>query len=101
MSENSLEDKAERLSSAKTYQSPTLTKVSELIPMLLPSEPYPQCANCPNSMWYVLNRRTLRCHCQLLRAICWDTSEPNEIPLCDGIYLTDEGNTPREPPTES
>ena len=101
MNESDLENKAEELSSAKTFQSPTLSKISVLMPKLLPSEPYPQCANCPNAMWYVLDRRTLRCHCQVLRTISWDTAEPNELPLCNGIYLTEEDGMQSEPLEES
>ena len=101
MSENELENKVDELSSARTFQSPTLTKISVEMPRLLPSEPYPQCVNCPNSLWMALDQRTLRCWCQVMRVVSWDTTETHAIPLCDGIYLTDENSTLEEPQDES
>ena len=100
MNETDLDSKVDELSAPNVFQSPTLTKLSLECPQLLPPQPYPQCVNCPNSLWLAIEAGTLRCYCQAMRVISWDTNEPHEIPLCDGIYLMDGDDAQISSPNE-
>ena len=92
MNEETSPPKVEKSSSIKTFISPVLTQISTTTtsPKLLPSEPFPQCTNCPNAMWFLMDKMMLRCWCKVMNMVSWDSQNRNPLPLCDGIYQTDE-----------
>ena len=69
--------------------SPTLQKVldkSSPYHSLAPSN-NPACLNCPSALWMILDKENLQCYCRGLKSISWKTSEPIDLPMCDGMFL--------------
>lgn len=44
------------------------------------------CEACPNSVWFA-SPLELKCYCRVMFLISWSTKEPNQITLCDGVFL--------------
>ena len=47
------------------------------------------CETCPNSVWFA-SPKELKCYRQVMFLVTWTTKEPNQITLCDGIYIGQE-----------
>ena len=47
------------------------------------------CETCPNSVWFA-SPTEVKCYCRVMFLITWSTQSPNQITLCDGIYLGQE-----------
>jgi hypothetical protein len=45
------------------------------------------CERCPHAVWHVTSNE-VRAYCRVMYLVSWSTKEPNEIKLCDGIFLT-------------
>ena len=114
MSAENIEQQVEKSDGqVKIFPSPTLTEIAASLPQLLPPEPYPVCMTCPNSLWFAPDNTQLRCWCDPMKCISWDTQNQVAMPLCDGLFKTDDkeesglttgmddGQEPEEPPMES
>ncbi|MEO8630125.1 MAG: hypothetical protein ABI612_18820 [Betaproteobacteria bacterium] len=44
------------------------------------------CEACPNSVWFA-SPLEVKCYCRVMFLISWSTKEPNQITLCDGVFL--------------
>jgi hypothetical protein len=44
------------------------------------------CATCPNSVWFA-SPLEVKCYCRVMYLVSWRTQEPNQITLCDGMFI--------------
>lgn len=52
-------------------------------------DPLPACAACPSSTWFA-SQSALRCHCNVMHAVTWDSAEPEPVLICDGVLNAEE-----------
>src|SRR3954451_190463 len=41
---------------------------------------------CPNSVWFA-SPLEVKCYCRVMYLVSWSTKEPNQITLCDGVFI--------------
>src|SRR4051812_31373725 len=44
------------------------------------------CEDCPNSVWFA-SPLEVKCYCRVMYLVSWSTKEPNQITLCDGVFI--------------
>ena len=44
------------------------------------------CGNCLNSVWFA-SQSEVKCYCRVMYLVSWSTKEPNQITLCDGVFI--------------
>ena len=44
------------------------------------------CEHCPHSVWFSTPKE-LQCYCRVMYLIAWRSAEPQQITLCDGVFL--------------
>jgi len=53
------------------------------------------CEHCPNSVWFA-SPTELKCYCRVMFLVTWSSQAPNQITHCDGAFLGQEDETPRD-----
>lgn len=53
------------------------------------------CEHCPNSVWFA-SPTELKCYCRVMFLVTWSSQAPNQITHCDGTFLGQEDETPRD-----
>jgi hypothetical protein len=60
---------------------------------VLPPERRPRgrtvCEQCPHAVWFSTNQE-VKAYCRVMYLVSWSAKEPNEIKLCDGLFLGSE-----------
>ena len=44
------------------------------------------CKHCPNAVW-MKGPKLLECYCRVTMQPAWNSQDPSDIQLCDGMYL--------------
>gem|GEM_PF-3081064 len=82
---------AELLSQIDQIPSPLLNQLLLKQSSLLPKTDF-ACLHCPNSLWFIQNRKELTCFCRMMNLVSWNNSQKTSITICDGTFLTNEKN---------
>ena len=61
---------------------PSTSYVLNNIPSELKPKTAVACMNCPLAVWMVEDK-TLKCHCRTLYMTVWETHKPGKIKICD------------------
>jgi hypothetical protein len=73
---------AEHRSGQGDAPSPTL---QGLEPLRRPKDKT-ACETCRNSVWFA-SPLEVKCYCRVMYLVSWSTREPNQISLCDGVFI--------------
>ena len=63
------------------HRSPTLAVLKETGP-----SGKTVCETCPNAVWFSTSS-DVKAYCRVMYLVTWSLQEPNEIKLCDGLFL--------------
>ena len=69
-------------------QGPTSPTLDALEPNRRPQAPT-VCETCPNSVWFS-SPEEVKCYCRVMYLIVWESSKPNVITGCDGVFIGQE-----------